>query len=134
MPPRDPVAEPEVCSLILFLSDLADCGGATSVVTNSDALSVLGEAIMPRTYAVEGSRGTGTGSSSDTTQRGYNIRSDNSHPIYEREAAIEYRPGPPAQLLIVESSPKVTLLHLIAKCADVLHNVVYARHCSTLSI
>ena len=87
VPPREPFAEPEGVACIMYFSD-PSAGGTTGIVTNRDVLEVVGEQIMPRTYAVEGPRGA------DSTERPYGIRADNKHPLYSRaEHALEYRPG-----------------------------------------
>ena len=93
VPKRAP--EPtEVVSCIFYFSDIAEHGGATCVLRDQDLKAAVEESKVPRTYATSGfddvnelSRRYQTGSSR------YGIRQDNTHPLYDHEMAVEYRPG-----------------------------------------
>ena len=93
VPKRAP--EPtEVVSCIFYFSDIAEHGGATCVLRDQDLKAAVEESKVPRTYATSGfddvnelSRTYQTGSSR------YGIRQDNTHPLYDHEMAVEYRPG-----------------------------------------
>jgi hypothetical protein len=82
VPPRPP-QRPETMNCILYFAD-ASCGGATGIAPFS---ALAGEdmprgkddaPLIPRTYSVVDD---------------WAIRRSNTHPLYAREQAVDYRPG-----------------------------------------
>ena len=93
VPKRAP--EPtEVVSCIFYFSDIAEHGGATCVLRDQDLKAAVEENKVPRTYATSGFDDVNELSRRyQTDSSRYGIRQDNTHPLYDHEMAVEYRPG-----------------------------------------
>lgn len=95
VPPRSPDPT-EVVSFIIYFSHIAEQGGATCVVSDRHLKATLEEDRVPRTYAQQGFEKVNalTKRYQKSSSSGkYGIRSDNTHPLYRYEKAVEYRPG-----------------------------------------